>query len=61
MDDASTFGHMIENIRVQNFHVWKQKVEILLALREQKTYTSPDGTPPRAFDDDKRFEWKIKI
>lgn len=48
-------GLKIEKLSDDNFHIWKQKVEFVLAFRELDDVVT-DATPP--VDEDRKHEWK---
>ena len=57
MDGLGLGGFKIEKLGDNNFHVWKQKVELVLAFRELEDFIT-EQTPPT--DSDELLKWKKK-
>ncbi|CDF39892.1 unnamed protein product [Chondrus crispus] len=53
MDDQSSGSVRIEKLTASNFYIWKQKIELLLALRDVDQYVL-DDIPENATSDDRR-------
>ncbi|CDF39893.1 unnamed protein product [Chondrus crispus] len=53
MDDQSSGSVRIEKLTASNFYIWKQKIQLLLALRDVDQYVL-DDIPENATSDDRR-------
>ncbi|CDF37707.1 unnamed protein product [Chondrus crispus] len=53
MDDQSSGSVRIEKLTASNFYIWKQKIQLLLALRDVDQYVF-DDIPENATSDDRR-------
>ena len=53
MDDRSSGSVSIEKLTASNFYIWKQKIQLLLALRDVDQYVF-DDTPENATSDERR-------
>lgn len=48
-------GFKVEKLGDENFHIWRQKVELLLAFRELDDFISEEHIPT---DPETLLEWK---
>ena len=53
MDDHSSGSVRIEKLTASNFYIWKQKIQLLLALRDVDQYVF-DDVPENATSDERR-------